>query len=78
MDTYLALNKKIGSVEAYMADVIDAVVLFVERVENSQRDLTTISANYGMLRQAVELFVKEMEAPLQVVKHQEVEGDSQG
>lgn len=66
MDTYLALARKIGSAEAYMADVVNAAVLFVERVESAQRDLTTTANNYGILRQAVELFVEEMEAPLQV------------
>ena len=66
MDTYIALTRKIASVEAFMADLIDAAVVFVQRVESSQRSLTTISANYGMLRQAVELFVEDMETPLRI------------
>jgi len=66
MDTYIALARKIASVEAFMADLIDAAVVFVQRVESSQRSLTTITANYGMLRQAVELFVEDMETPLRI------------
>ena len=73
MDEYLVLIRRIASVEAFMADLIDAAVVFVQRVESSQRSLTTITANYGMLRQAVESFVEDMERPLLIVNADGVE-----